>query len=70
MIEGKFKKVDKEKFIEFLNFIAKHAKFEINTQEVINYFKLLSHMQTEILTKIDSNILEIEKVVEANKDKE
>lgn len=68
MTEGKFNEQDKEKFIEFLNSVAKYAKFELNTQELIAYFKLLTHMQTQILPKINSNILEVKKVVEAPKE--
>jgi hypothetical protein len=62
---GKFKEEDKEKVIEFLNLVAKHAKFNMDTAEIINYFKLLSFMQKELLPKINANILEIVKVVEA-----
>lgn len=64
MFELKFNEEDKKKFIDFLNMIAKHAKFEMNTQELIEYFKLLSHMQTKMLPKIDANILEIKRIVE------
>ena len=60
-----FSEEDKAKFVEFLNSVAKHAKFEFNTQELINYFKLLNHMQASILPKLDANILEVKKVVEA-----
>lgn len=63
MFESKFNEEDKKNFIDFLNMIAKHAKFEMNTQEVIQYFKLLSHMQTKMLPKIESNILEVKRIV-------
>ena len=58
---------DKKKFVEFLNCVAKHAKFELNTEELINYFKLLSYMQNTLLGKINDNILEVKKVVDADK---
>lgn len=64
MSEMHFSEEDKQKVIEFLNMIAKHAKFEMNTTELIQYFKLLSHMQVKILPKIEANILEIKKVIE------
>lgn len=64
MGENKFNEQDKQKFIEFLNMVAKNAQFNVNTTELINYFKLLQHMQTQILPKIDANILEVKKVVE------
>ncbi len=64
MIQNKFNEEDKKKFVEFLNYVAKHAEFKMNTNELINYFKLLSHMQTNILPKLDANILEIKQVIE------
>lgn len=64
MGEDKFNKEDKEKLVEFLNMVAKTAKFELNTEQLIKYFKLLSHMQAVILRKVDANILEILEVVE------
>ena len=63
-MENKFTDEDKTKVVEFLNLIAKHAKFEMTTHEIISYFKLLSYMQSTILTKLDANILEITKVIE------
>lgn len=59
-----FTEDDKQKFVDFLNMVAKHAKFEMNTGELIQYFKLLSHMQTKMIPKIDSNILEIKRIIE------
>ena len=61
---------DKQKFIEFLNMNAKHAKFELNTTELIQYFKILSHMQQKLLPKIDANILEIKRVIESKEQTE
>lgn len=63
-MDKKFTEDDKKKVVAFLNMVAKNAKFEMNTQEIIEYFKLLSHMQQQILPKIDSNIFEIKKVIE------
>lgn len=68
MTEHSFSEIDKQKFIEFLNAVAKHATFEMNTEELVNYFKLLAHMQQSVLPKINANILEIIKVMEAKKD--
>ena len=69
MTPNSFNEEDKKKIIEFLNMVAIHAKFEMNTSEVINYFKLLSHMQQKIITKIDANILEIKSYVESEPEK-
>jgi hypothetical protein len=59
-----FTEEDKIKTVEFLNMIAKHSKHEVSTQELITFFRLLSHMQQRILPKIEANILEVKKVVE------
>lgn len=68
MGEVHFTEEDKHKFVEFLNMIAKNASFNMTTLEIIQYYKLLSHMQQKILVKIDSNILEIKKVVASEKE--
>ena len=59
MTKSNFSEEDKEKLVEFLNMVATKAKFEIDTKEVIQYFKLLSYMQQTILPKINSHILEV-----------
>lgn len=59
-MKNKFTEEDKNKFVEFLNFIAKRAEFnKMSAEDIINFFKLFSHMQQKILVKIDANILEI-----------
>lgn len=70
MTELHFNEDDKSKFIEFLNTIAKTATFNLKTEELINYFKLLSHMQQKILPKIDNNILEVKRIVETKSEVE
>lgn len=69
-MENKFTEEDKKKIIDFLNMVAKHSKFTLNTVELIEYFKLLSHMQQTIIPKINANIFEIKKVVEVEQPKE
>lgn len=64
MLDGKFNEEDKQKVIQFLNTVAKKAQYSMNTQEIIEYFKLLNYMQATILPKIDKNILEIVEVIE------
>lgn len=69
MDANKFNKEDKEKVIEFMNLNAKFAKFrDPDTHEMIKYVKLLGHMQQVILPKIESNILEVVKVVESKEE--
>ena len=63
-MNNKFTEEDKEKLIHFLNFVAKNAEFKVNTQEIIDYFKLLNHMQTSILPKVEEHILEVKRVIE------
>jgi hypothetical protein len=70
MTGSKFSEQDKEKFIEYLNAVAKYAKFSLNTDEVIKYYKLLSYMQQTLLPKINDNILEIRKVTHSEQSKE
>jgi hypothetical protein len=65
MTDMHFTEDDKKQVIEFLNMTAKHARLDLSTAEIINYFKLLSHMQAKILPKIDANILEVKRVIEA-----
>lgn len=68
MSELNFNEEDKQKFIEFLNMLAKNAKFQVDTAELIQYFRLLSHMQQKILPKIEANILELKRVVETKQE--
>lgn len=64
MSDMRFSEEDKQKLVEFLNMVAKHAKFTFDTAEVIQYFKSLSYMQQKLLPKVEANIFEIKKVVE------
>lgn len=63
-MENNFNEEDKKRVITFLNMVAKHADFKFNTNELIEYFKVLSHMQKVIVPKIDSYLLEVKKIVE------
>ena len=69
MDKNNFTEEDKKKVVDFLNAVAKHAKFEMDTKEIIEYFKLLSYMQSNLLPKIDDNIFELKKVVEHKEEK-
>lgn len=64
-----FTEDDKKKVVDFLNAVANKATFkDMNVQDIIAFFKLLSHMQTVLLPKIDANILEVIRVVEPEKE--
>jgi hypothetical protein len=63
MTEMRFNEDDKKQVIDFLNMVAKNAKFSFDTTEIIQYFRLLQHMQGKILPKIEANILEVKRVV-------
>ena len=65
-----FSEDDKKKFTHFLNMVATHSKFTLDTFQLLDYAKLLAHMQTQILPKIDANILEVRRVIEAQKSAE
>lgn len=58
-----FTEDDKQKMIDFLNMVSSHATFNMNTQDLIKYFGLLSFMQKSFLPKVEANILQIKKVV-------
>ena len=66
-MDGKFTEDDKQKAIDFLNFVTKHAKFKLTVTENIELFKLLNWAQTSLVPKINSNILEVKRVVEPEK---
>ena len=59
-----FTEEDKAKIVRFLNSVAKHARFNMDTNELIDYFKLLSFMQQVLLHKVDNNIFEVKRVIE------
>jgi hypothetical protein len=67
-MEDHFNEEDKQKVMEYLNTIAKTARFDMNTEELISYFKLLAHMQQVILPKIDKNILQVKRIIEAKEE--
>jgi len=66
MTDAQFNEEDKQKFVEFLNLVAKNAKFTLDTAEVIQYFKSLSYMQQKLLPKIEANIFEVKRIVESS----
>lgn len=67
-MQDSFKEQDKEKVIEFLNFIYEKAEFNNwTTKDTVEHFKLLAYMQKELLPKIEKNICEVTKVVEPPK---
>jgi hypothetical protein len=63
-----FKEDDIKKVVDFLNAINKYASFNMNQQELIEYFKLLSHMQHTILPKMRDMLLEFKKLHKAEED--
>jgi hypothetical protein len=65
-----FTEEDKKKVIQFLNMVAEHGSFDLKTGELIEYFKLLSFMQQTLIPKLDANILEIKRVIEAKEQKQ
>lgn len=67
-MDKSFKEQDKQDIIDYMNMVAKHAKFHMDTAELIKYFKLLSRMQQNILPKINAHILEVVAVHENDKE--
>lgn len=68
-LDNKFTEEDEKKFIEYLNLVAKHSRFDMNTAELISYFKCLSHMQQVVLPKLKDNIFEVKSIKEEPKKK-
>jgi len=63
-MENKFKDEDKQKVIEFLNFVAQKATFnDLKVEDNIKFFRLLNYMQATLIPKIDANVLEIKQVI-------
>lgn len=61
-----FTEEDKQKLVDFLNFVAKRAEFpNWKTEDSITHFKLLAYLQQQLLPKIEKNILEIKRVIES-----
>lgn len=63
-----FTEDDKAKIVKFLNLVAKHARFDVDTSELIDFFKHLQFMQQVVVPKVENNIVEIKQIVE-NKEK-
>jgi hypothetical protein len=74
MNQHNFSEDDKEKLIEFLNFIAKHMtlgrKDDFGVEESLKFTRLLSFMQQVLLPKVHENILEVKRIVEAKPEPE
>lgn len=66
-MENKFSEKDKANLVEFLNFVAEHAKFEMNVKEIIRFYGLLAWAQQELARKIEDNLLEVKAVHEPTK---
>lgn len=60
----RFKEEDKKKVVDFLNFVANKAKFEVNVKETIEFYSLLSYCQQTLLKKINAHVLDDIKVHE------
>lgn len=59
-----FNDEDKQKVVKFLNMVAKSARFDMDTTELVAYFKLLAYMQQTLIPKIDQHCLEVLRVVD------
>lgn len=62
---SRFKEDDKKKLVDFLNFVAKKAKFsDLDIKEVIEFYGLLSFCQQTLMKKINDHIVEVVKIHE------
>ena len=63
-MKDKFNQEDKAKVIQYVNYVATKAEFNMKTDDIIKYYKLLSYMQSELLPKIEANIFEVKSIKE------
>jgi hypothetical protein len=63
-MENKFNEEDKGKVIKYLNMVAKKARFDMDTAEIIEYHRLLNYMQVELLPKIEANVFQVKSIKE------
>lgn len=69
MNQGKsFTEEDVTKIVKFNNFIAKHAKFTVDTAELVEYYKLLGWFQSTLTTKVKDHIFEVISVDQGEKE--
>jgi len=54
---NKFEEADKEKLVEFLNFVTAHATFTLDVKEAIKLRDHLAWCQQSLLKKINDNIV-------------
>lgn len=65
MLKG-FKAEDINKVADFMNFLAKKAKFnDISIEENIKLFKFLNFIQVELMPKMESMLVDNLKIKEA-----
>lgn len=69
-MKNHFTENDQKQLVDFLNFVAMNASFKNKegawtTADTITHFRLLQHMQTVILPKVEAHILEVKSVVPA-----
>ena len=64
-----FNEKDEARLVEFLNFVATNAKFDgMDVKGIIEFHRLLSWSQQELLPKVKDNILEVKRVIDAPKE--
>ena len=58
-----FAEKDAEKLVSLLNFVATNATFDrLKVKDIIAFNRMLSWAQTELLTKVQANVFEIQGV--------
>jgi hypothetical protein len=55
--DAAFEEQDKERLVEFLNFITLKARFELDVKEAIKLRDFLAWMQSTVLVKMSKNIM-------------
>lgn len=65
-----WKEQDSEQLVRFLNFVSNKGKFELTVPETIEFYRLLSYMQSTLKPKIDQSLVGEIKVIKKGKKEE
>lgn len=64
-----FKEDDYNILSNFVNFVTRNAQFRVDVKQSIELYNYLSKIQSQVLPKIESHILEIGKMKQLDKSK-
>ncbi len=65
-----FKEDDYNLLSNFVNFVSRNAEFRLDVKRTIELYNYLSKIQTELLPKVEANILEVGQVKQLDNQKQ